>query len=214
MKILCREQLSPLWHNLKLGIPSASNFDRVLTPKTGELSKQSINYAHELIAEIMLGYPVKNLDNMYWIDRGKELEPEAVKLYEFTYELSTEPVGFITTDDGRIGASPDRLVGDNGIMEIKCTSDAIHMGYVLSGIDEKYKSQIQGQLLVTGRQWCDWWMYHPYLPPARIRTERDEQFIAKLKKALDGFNDMMDCMIGKLHAAGTFRDSRTQQVTA
>lgn len=210
MKILCTEQNSPDWFQAKLGIPSASNFSRIITPKTMKMSTQATDYAHELIAEIMLGYPVKNHDNLFWVERGKELEPQAVKLYEMTYDLNTVPVGFIVTDDGKYGASPDRLIGDDGVLEIKCTSDTVHMGYVLSGIDEKYKAQIQGQLLVTGRQWCDWWMYHPELPPVKIRTERDEEFIAKLEAALSDFNQMMDGMIDKLKADGSFRDSRQQ----
>lgn len=202
------EQHSPQWFALRLGVPTASCFGKIITPVSGELSKQAATYAHELVAETMLGYPVKNLDDMFWIERGQELEPQAVRMYEFTFDAETKPVGFMTTDDGQIGASPDRLVGADGIMEIKCCSPTIHMGYVLGAIEEKYKPQIQGQLYISGRQWCDWFAYHPELPPKRIRTLRDEEYIERLDRALRGFLNMKYNMIESLKAQGLFIDRR------
>jgi hypothetical protein len=100
------EQGTDAWVKLRLGIPTASCFDQIITPKTGQLSKSANKYMYLLIAEKLLNRQLTSLDNLEWIARGKELEPDAAKAYEFIEEVETKPVGFITTDDGLIGASP------------------------------------------------------------------------------------------------------------
>ena len=181
------EQGSEAWLKLRLGIPTASDFHKIVTP-TGKLSAQSKAYANRLIAESLLGYPLDSLDGLPCIERGKDLEAEAVRLYEFTTGNTADVVGFCTTDDGQIGASPDRLVGECGQLEIKCPSPQTHVGYLRDGIDTAYMPQIQGQMAVTGRKWCDFFSYHPSMPPVRVRVERDETYIEKLSEALAAFN--------------------------
>ena len=193
------------WLQLRLGIPTASEFDKILTPKTLKVSSQARGYAYRLVAEKLLGRPIENLSNLPWIERGKELEAQAVKSYEFDTDFETRAVGFITTDDGRIGASPDRLlIGVNGAVEIKCPAPATHIGYLLDGFGTDYILQAQGQMLVGGFDFIDRYSYHPELPPFRERTTRDETIIDALRNALRDFSEMIDGMLIIARATGFF----------
>ena len=181
------EQGTPEWLAARLGIPTASEFDKIITP-TGKPSTQCDAYAHRLLAEIMVGKPVESFEPTAWMDRGNVLEPEAVSFYELQTDFEAVPVGFVTDDLRTMGASPDRLIGDAGLLEIKCPAPHTHVQYLLDGcIDRKYYPQVQGQLLVTGRAWADLVSYHPELPPVVIRIERDLPFLATLTDLLTQF---------------------------
>ena len=89
--------------------------------------------------------------------------------------IDTEPVGFITTDDGLIGASPDRLVKGAPIgLEIKCPAPHTHLAYLLDGTAPEYKPQVQGQMLVAELERVDLYSYHDRMPPCTIKTPRDD----------------------------------------
>lgn len=204
------EQGTPAWLKLRLGIPTASDFDKIVTPAKGDLSKSSAKYRNYLLAERLMGEPLDSLDNLQWIERGKLLEPQAVSQYEFTNDIETRAVGFITTDDGRIGASPDRLViGQPGGVEIKCPAPQTHVGYSLDGQGADYRCQVQGQLWVAELDWVDFYSFHPSMPPVLIRTGRDEPFIARLSAALLQFCDELDEAEERIKAAG-FVATRTR----
>jgi hypothetical protein len=207
MKIHDAPQQSVEWYELRLGIPTASEFSKIVTPK-GKLSTQARDYAFRLIAEAILRETSESLSKLEWIARGKELEPEAARLYEFQYDLETVPVGLITNDDETLGASLDRLVGDAGCLEIKCPAAWTHVGFMVEGFGDDYKPQVQGQLFVAEREWCDRFSYHPRLPPHCQRTYRDEPYITLLDKALNAFIEMKAEMIEKIRAAGHFEASR------
>jgi hypothetical protein len=208
MKIHDVEQGSPEWLTLRLGIPTASMFDKVVTPK-GKLSESSRDYAHRLIAERVLGRSLDSLDHLEWVVRGKELEPAAARMYAFEQGVETREVGFVTSDDGRMGASPDRLlVGQAGILEIKCPAPNTHVGYMLEGFGTKYFVQVQGQLLVTAAEFADRYSYHPDMPPVLNRTNRDEAFIRTLADALEEFNDGLEEKLERVRALGAFDTSR------
>ena len=117
MKIHDCKQNTTEWLDLRAGIPTASQFDRIITP-TGKPSASAIPYMHQLLAERLMGRPITGYVS-FDMDRGKDLEPEAVSFYEFTQDVETMPVGFITNDEETIGASPDRLIGSDGLLEIK-----------------------------------------------------------------------------------------------
>lgn len=190
------------WLEARLGIPTSSNFEKIVTP-TGKLSTQSRAYAYYLVTEILLQRQLDNIDHLEWIARGKEMEPQAVKMYEFQQECETRAVGFITTDDGQIGCSPDRLIlGRNGGLEIKCPAPHTHVGYMVDGWDKKYIPQVMGQMLVAEFEFVDRWSFHPELPPVLERTYRDEKFIRTLSDALGEFNDMRLEMLEKVRAKG------------
>lgn len=206
MKISMVRQGTPEWLAARLGIPTASEFGHIITPKTGKLSTSAPKYAYRLIAEKMLRRPVQSLDGVAYIDRGKELEPQAVRQYEFANDVETDPVGFITTDDGLIGASPDRLIrGRAAGLEIKCPAAHTHIGYLLDGHDEKYRPQVQGQMLVAEFEYVDFYSFHPRMPPATITTPRDEPYIRLLRAALDEFNDRLAAMLARAQSLGIFQ---------
>ncbi len=201
------EQGSPAWNALRLGIPTASMFHKICTAKTGKysVSQTCRAYAHFIITEQLLGMSLNPLENLEWIQRGKDMEPQAVKMYEFEIDVETKPVGFITTDDGRWGCSPDRLmIGINGALEIKCPAPHTHVGYIVDGFGDDYKVQVQGQMLVGEFEFIDRYSFCPEfpVPTYNFRTYRDEPYIALLRAALDQFCEMRDEMLEKLRAAG------------
>jgi len=190
-------QGSQAWHAARLGIPTASNFGRIITP-TGKPSASADAYMHELLAERMLGCPL-NTESIDFMERGKALESQAVAFYELQRGVDTEAVGFCLADDECAGCSPDRLVGMEGGLEIKCPSPAVHVGYLLSGgISDKYRPQVQGSLWITGRWWWDTLSYHPDLPPALVRAERDPNYITALEEALSAFCGRLEAADKKL----------------
>ena len=209
MKIYDCEQGSPEWVNLRLGVATSSEFHKIITAAKGELSKQARKYAHRLVAETLLGESVDLPLDLDWILRGKLLEPQAVAQYQFAEDVQTRPVGFITTDDGRLGCSPDRLVlGARGGVEIKCAAPTTHVGFLIDGPGEDYKQQVQGQLAIAELEYVDLYAFHPTLPPVLIRTVRDEPYIAKMRSALAEFCDMKDAMLAKARASGFFDEDR------
>lgn len=201
------EQGTGEWFRLRMGIPTASCFDQIVTPAKGQLSKSSVKYAYRLICERLLKAPTESVEGQMWMERGKEIEPQAVKQYEFVNDAETVPVGFITTDDGLIGCSPDRLVlSDRRIgLEIKCPSPHVHLGYLLDGQAEAYRPQVQGQLYVAELERADFYSYHPRMPACTIRTARDESYIKLLGAALRGFNEQLFEMLERAKAMGVFQ---------
>src|SRR5579859_4827652 len=126
------EQGTERWYEIRRGIPTASRFDEIITPKTGKLSASARRYAYWLIAEKVLNRSLESIDNLQWVEHGRENEPSAVAAYEFITEIETKPVGFITTDDGKFGCSPDRLIiGQNGGVEVKCPAPNTMIGYMV-----------------------------------------------------------------------------------
>ena len=182
------EQGSPAWHELRAGIPTASEFSKIVTPAKWQPSEQAAGYMNRLVAELLLGHPLDSVGTEA-MERGSDLEEKAALAYELKTGFETVKVGFVTNDEGTFGASPDRFVGEDGLLEIKCPLPGTHVGYCLSRSIEKEKlPQIMGQLLVTGRKWCDIMSYCPGLPRIIIRVERDEEKIAILKAALEEFH--------------------------
>lgn len=201
-------QGSSEWKRLRMGRPTASAFDRIITP-TGKVSSQAEGYINDLLAELMLGEPLDGPTSP-WMDRGHQLESEARAFYELQTGCDVVQVGFTTTDDGRIGASPDGLVGEDGLLEIKVPKASTHVSYLLSerGVDKAYLPQVQGQLYVTGRNFVDIVSYYPGLPEAMIRVERDEEFIALLAAGLKTFCDLLDARREKLAQRGWLAEQR------
>ena len=161
------EQGTEAWMNLRAGIPTASQFSNIITAKTAQLSKSSDKYLAWLAAERILGRP---LDQPYTMpmQHGKDFEAKAVAAYDFSVGIASTPCGFVTNDACTIGASPDRFVGEEGLLEIKCPQEVTYMTYLLgfaSPTDDDYRAQIQGQLWVCERQWVDFMPFHPELPP-------------------------------------------------
>jgi hypothetical protein len=184
------KQGTPEWTALRIGIPTASEFDRILTPKTRKPSSQADGYMHQKLAEWSLGEPTDAAASQY-MTRGSELEAEGRAWYEFEYGVRVDQVGFITNDAGTIGASPDGLIGDEGLIEIKCLAAVNHVAALLGDADD-YVLQVQGQLWISGRKWCDRCYYHPTIKPFVERVECDEECIGQLAAAVEAFNVRLD----------------------
>lgn len=187
MIILDCEQLSDEWFAARAGLPTASHFSEIVTAK-GEPSKSAHLYMCELAAEAVTGIKTEGYTNDI-IQRGIELEPEAIEFYEFVKGVEVKKVGLCYQDEQKkFGASPDGLVDEDGILELKCPLAKTHVSYLLDNrLPPAYHRQVQGQLYVTERQWCDFMSYYPGLKPFIIRVERDEKFIKKLAQHLDQF---------------------------
>ena len=184
-------QGSAEWYSIRAGKPTASCFEKILSP-TGKTSTQANAYAELLLAELMTGGQVSTWAGNQHTERGRELESDAVVLYEIQTNTVTEQVGFIEEYESGYnqpaGCSPDRLIGNDGLLEIKCPAPHTHLKYLLDNkIPIKYIPQVQGQLYITNCEWCDWMSYHPDMPPLIIRIKRDEEYITKLSEALRKF---------------------------
>lgn len=194
-------QRSAAWHILRLGKPTASSFDKIVTPKTAKLSASATPYMHRLLAEQMLGRVIEEKSyQSEWMERGDRLEEEARKAYSALKEVEVAQTGFVTVDSGRYGASPDGLVGTEGGFEMKIPAPHTHMGYLLKPdlLTEGYGPQLQGGMLICEREWWDILSYHPEMPPVIVRVKRNEEFIKVLRDSLDSFCDVMSDMRVKL----------------
>lgn len=201
------EQGTDEWHGLRLGLPTASCFGKIITPKTGKPSTQADAYANRLIAELILGRPQDTFPPTYWMERGEMLEAEAKQLYCFDTGYNIKPGGLATDDLGRCGASPDaRVFGGKNLIggaEIKCPAPWTHVENLLRDeIDPDYIPQVQGQILIYGFEFVDWFSYHPDMPPALIRTYRDDAYCQKLEAALSDFHEIKMAKIEKLISKG------------
>ena len=196
MKILDIAQRSPEWYKARCGIPTASEFNTIITTD-GKQSKQRTKYMYALAGE-RLGGIVDESYQSFAMFQGIEKEEEARYLYQLVGEPVQE-VGFCLSDCGKFGCSPDGLVGDQGLVEIKCPLIYTHVGYLIDNdIPTDYYTQVQGQLLVTGRQWCDFVSYFPGLKPLIVRETPDEVFQKRLKAELDTFCSELDALVEKL----------------
>lgn len=180
-------QGEPEWYEVRKGVATASCFSKIITP-TGRPSEQADAYANLLIAEMIKDQPLEMMAPTYWMEKGTINEVKAGELYEMMVGEQTSRAGFITDDTGLIGCSPDRLVGADGLLEIKCPAPQTHVKNMLQNkIASEYIPQVQGQLYVACREWSDWFSYEQDMPPVKIRTYRDEAFILKLEAELNTF---------------------------
>lgn len=188
------------WFNARLGIPTSSNFDKIITTQ-GKPSKQAQKYLYLLIAERITGVSEEGYRNG-WMDRGNALEGEARAFYELMTGDVVEEVGICYQDNTkRWACSPDGLVSGEGILEIKCPSSPVHIGYMLANeLPKDYYQQVQGQLLVTGRKWCDFFSYYPGLPPFVIRVFPDKAFQKALQVELEVFVKELDKVTEKIRS--------------
>ena len=187
MKIIDVEQGTKEWFKARAGIPTASDFSKIIT-STGKRSSQITTYAYQLASEV-----ISELDDNYKsidMERGNELEYDAVQEYrEYTFN-HVEHKGFLKTDNGNAGYSPDGLIGNDGILEIKCPMQKTHTKYLAKNeLPPDYVAQVQGGLFVSERKWCDFVSYNPkHNGDMRLfikRIERDEVFIQALSEGLE-----------------------------
>lgn len=151
---------------------------------------------YKLAGEIITGLSEETYQSAAML-RGCEVEEEARNFYEMIKDEELTEIGFCLADG--YGCSPDGIVGEDGMVEIKCPIMSTHVGYLIKDtLTTDYFQQCQGQLLVTNRKWCDLISYYPGMRPLIIRVERDEVFIAKLKLELDLFCDELKQTIKRI----------------
>ena len=191
-------QGTPEWFAARCGIPSASNFDKIITT-TGTPSKQAQKYMYQLAAERVTGRTEESYTNAT-MERGKETEAEARNFYEMLYDVKIEQVGVCYPDAKKLcAASPDGLIGKDGLIEIKCPLAYAAVTYLLEdGLPTDYFQQVQGQLYVTGRKWVDFLSYYPGIKPMIYRVTRDEKFLKALSVELEVFCSRLDEVVKKI----------------
>jgi hypothetical protein len=182
-------QGSPEWVAARRGIPTASEFGRIITPKTGKLAAASEAYIAELIDELVRPDAERGFSGNRHTERGKALEPEARDWYAFSADGDVRQVGLCLTDDRMAGCSPDALVGEDGGCEIKSPDGPAHVRYLLAGVlPDEYKAQVHGCMWVTGRAQ---WHFVSWCPPYRpllVRVDRD------------GYTDLLGQAVGEFCA--------------
>lgn len=187
LEIFDCEQGSPEWFACRLGIPTASQFSTVMASgKGGGESVTRKKYMLELIGEVLTGERQESYTNAH-MERGKVMEAEARDLYCMVRDVDVRQIGFLRR--GEAGASPDSLIVESGLLEIKTKLPHLHLAALLADkLPAEHKAQVQGQLWIAEREWCDFVSYWPGLPIFIVREFRDENYIAKLAAAVADFN--------------------------
>ena len=188
------EQRTEAWHQQRLGRVTASRVaDVIAKTKTGASASRD-NYATQLILERLTNKQAEFYSNaaMQW---GTETEPMARQAYELKRGVFVDEVGFIDHPTIEMsGASPDGLVGKNGLVEIKCPESKTHMEYLLSGkAPAKYIPQMMWQMACTGREWCDFVSFDPRFPENLqilvVKVEYDPTYVKMLELEITQFLD-------------------------
>lgn len=187
LKIIDCEQSSPEWFAARLGLPTASMFATVMAKgKGGGESLTRKTYLLKLAGEIITGEPMDSYTNAH-MERGKAMEDEARKLYAFMTDAEPQRVGFIV--NGPKGCSPDSLLGDRGVLEVKTKLAHLTIECLLKDeFPPEHKAQCQGALWVSERDWIDIAVYWPKLPLFVKRATRDDIYIKQIADAVDQFN--------------------------
>jgi putative phage-type endonuclease len=198
MLIVNCEQGTQEWFNARLGVPTASNFDKIITTE-GKPSKQRTKYLYQLAGEAISMSSEDTFQSTAML-RGIELESQARELYSMLFDLPVSKVGLCVTEgEIKAGASPDSLVGEDGLLEIKCPTISTHVSYLLDNkLPTDYFQQVQGQLFVTERKWCDFMSYYPNMRPLIIRVYPDVDFIKALSIELKSFCKELNEIITKI----------------
>ena len=207
LELLNIEQGSDEWVQARVGLVTASRCGDVIDmTKKGDESAHRRDYRSELICEILTGQPYPRLitREMQW---GIDQEPFARAAYEMQRDVLVETRGFVVHPDiARFGASPDGMVGDDGLIQIKCPNTSTHLRWMLAGaVPVEHMPQMLAELACTGREWCDFVSYDPRLP-AHLqlfvrRFARNEQLIANLETEVVHFNAEIEQVLSALPQA-------------
>lgn len=204
MKHIECEQNSEKWLRARLGMPTASKFDKIITPAGNKTGAPWYDYMYQLVYERIVKKQFNTIPPTYWVQRGKFLEPYAEKTLEYLFKMELRKVGLLTTDDGKIGASPDRIVNSEWAIEIKCPAPWQHIQYSVRGPDKDYKAQIQGQMYVGEFKRVSFFSYNPGMPCFLHHIDRDDEYIEKLGKLLKEFVIELDDAEKKARALGDY----------
>ncbi len=207
------EQMTLEWIRLHFGIPTAACLDQLLTPefelRKGEMPKTLV---YKKVAEKTQNRPLIDLSqSSFMMEQGMIVEEEARPWYELEYEKKVTRVGFITTDDGRVGCSPDGLIlGDAGIdgcmidprncgIEIKCPAAHTHVKYLVNGVlPKEYVAQVYGSMFVTGFKKWIFVSYRRGFPALVLEIQRDVKAMSAIEVAVNMFHSEFDRAMNRI----------------
>jgi len=203
MKIIDVEQGTPEWLEARRGKVTASRIGDLMAKTKSGWGASRANYKAQLIAERLTGRIAESYSNdaMRW---GTATEPEARAAYEFARDVEVQQVGLVLHPTVEAtSASPDGLVGDAGMIEIKCPNTSTHIETLLGAeIDGKYIKQMQWQMACAGRQWTDFISYDPRMPAEMQmhvrRVDRDDAMISEIEREVIAFLDEVDDTVSRL----------------
>lgn len=207
IEIIDCEQGSETWAQARCGIPTASRFADILAKGEGKTRRK---YLYELAGERITGEPAESFNNAH-MERGKLMEDEARDHYAFMKDVEPQRVGFVR--NGEKGCSPDSLIGDHGLLEIKTKLPHLLIEAIMrEGFPPEHKAQCQGGLWVCERDTVDISCYWPKMPPLIIGAGRDEVYIRTLSDEVDRFNDELGNLVHRLrgdreHLRAALKDS-------
>jgi putative phage-type endonuclease len=201
-------QGSAEWKQLRLGKVTASKVADVIAKTKSGYSASRANYMAQLIAERLTGVPSETYTNAA-MQHGVDTEPEARDAYSFYQGVTVEQIAFVSHPKiDQAGASPDGLVGTDGLVELKCPSTATHLETLLGqAVPSKYTAQMQFQMACTGRKYCDFVSYDPRMPEhMRMfvkRVQRDDKFINEIETEIAAFLLEMAVKLSELNSLYT-----------
>lgn len=194
------EQGTEEWHRCRLGIPTSSEFKSILAKGEGKMRR---TYLMKLLGERFTGEPADSFTNGH-MERGRVMEAEARKLYSFVHDVDLTQVGFIR--NGAKGCSPDSLIGNNGMLEIKTKLPHLQLEALFADkLPPEHRAQVQGGLWVGEREFYEFVSYWPKLPLLVKRIYRDEDYIKTLAAEVASFTAELDDLTDKLVRQGAER---------
>lgn len=223
MKVYNCKQYDNIWWELRKGIPTASSFDRILTP-TGKRSGQADAMIAEFVGEMATGqhpnfFSERGRAGTPAMEAGRAAEPQARRWYAVARDATVRQLGFCMSDDRMYGCSPDGLVGDDekgGCLELKCPLAKTHALYLMKGdkhaedsplrLPNEYKPQVHGQLIVTCRPWVDFMSYVPHLPVLLVRVYPND-YTRLLSEALAEFLEKYEKELARRNLTPPWKES-------
>ena len=176
------EQGSDEWHLLRCGRFTASGISNLFM---GKSTAGYNNYINSVVYGRLFNETSEDSFSNEWTIRGLELEPEAINHYELETFNKINRVGFVELNSW-VGCSPDGLLGEDGLIQIKCPKYSTQIDYHLKGqIPKNYYYQIQGEIYITGREWNIFYSYHPKLKPFVKKVKRDDKLISEIETKLN-----------------------------
>jgi putative phage-type endonuclease len=197
------EQRTDAWFQARLGKVTASKVADIIAKTQSGYSTSRANYMAQLVCERLTGQKSEGFTNAA-LQHGIDTEPLARASYEALRDILVDEVGFVPHPSIIMaGASPDGLVSDDGLLEIKCPNTATHIETLLSqSVPGKYNTQMQFQMACTGRQWCDFVSFDNRLPNELQlfvkRVPRDNEFIKQMEDEVVKFLNELDIKIAQL----------------
>jgi YqaJ-like viral recombinase domain len=202
VKIIDCQQNTTAWMLARCGVVTASEVDALVTPLWKARAGAGVQtYLYQKLSERVMGYIEEGPASSFAMTQGQIVETIAVPWYEFAHDVKINRVGFCVSDDGKIGCSPDGLIGDEGGIEIKSPQPKQHLRYLLEGVvPADYVAQVQFSLYVTGRKWWKFVSYNTHLPALVVHVEPDQAAHAVFAKVTKEFIAQLDADEAKVRA--------------